>query len=689
MKTIISSTIFLAVMISCLIFANRALGQNDMQKAQDLMAMYEYPKAIELYTSSFKVNAPAITDLRNLAECYLMINNTTRAMETMGRVVENAGATAGDVFRYAMLLKSEGLYDDAIKQLEQYKLLIPQKEESANLEIFACEEAKKWVAKPEYIDVANMTEVNSENSDFGLVPVGKIFLLTSDRRIRGDEEIYSWTGNPYLKLYSVQADEQGMPTGQFRVVNSLNYKYHNGPGIMDDNDGVLYYTRTEMVRVKKKPINPDPTSWYDHSTAADYTNRLEIFSADYGKSGGWSGVKAFAYNKAEEYSVGHPTLNSASNIMYFVSDMPGGYGGSDIYYCTKRDDGTWSQPHNAGNSINTSGKEVFPFLDDDGTLYFSSDGHPGMGGLDLFRSKGSKNSWSEPENLKSPMNSPRDDFSIFYTETGKSGYFSSNREGGKGSDDIYSFVASPPINLILAVVTKEKFDDNTTAILDGVDVNIKNTGDNNPLPFVSGNPGIFYATANCNGEYEVKGSRDGYFASVQTVKMPYCITKQDTVEVELLLSKIKINVPIVLENIYYDFDKWFIRPDAEIELNKLLKILVDNPDIKIELGSHTDCRGSDRYNEVLSQKRAESAVNYIIGKGIDKERITAKGYGEKVLINNCSDGVECTEEDHQFNRRTEFKVTGFIKGRGNVDIKSEKGTNVIVNPKPGTKLIDK
>ncbi len=683
MKTIHSHAIFLVVLIACIVSGFQVRAQNDFQKAQDLMAVYEYPKAIEIYTNS--VAAPAINDLRNLAECYLMVNNTTKAMETMGRVVENPGATAGDVFRYASLLKSEGLYDNAIKQYERYKTMVPEKSTATENEVIACEKSKQWMGKPEFIDVANMVEVNSENSDFGLVPAGKNFLLTSDRKIRGDEELYSWTGNPYLKLYSVQADGQGNPTGQFRVVNSLNYKYHNGPGIMDDNDGVFYFTRTEMVRVKKKPINPDPTSWYDHSTAADYTNRLEIFLADYSKNGGWSGVKAFAYNKPEEYSVGHPAINITGNILYFVSDMPGGYGGSDIYYCTKRDDGSWSQPQNAGNIINTPGKEVFPFLDDDGTLYFSSDGHPGMGGLDLFRSRGSKNSWSSPENLKSPMNSPRDDFSIYYTETGKSGYFSSNRKGGKGSDDIYSFVASPPVSLILAVITKEKFDDSTTAVLDGVDVNIKNTVDNNPLSYISGDPGIFFATANCNGEYEVKGSREGYFASVQTVKMPYCITKHDTVEVELLLTKIKVNVPIVLENIYYDFDKWFIRPDAAIELNKLLKILVDNPEIKIELGSHTDCRGSDRYNEVLSQKRAESAVNYIISMGIDKERITAKGYGEKMLINNCSDGVECTEEDHQLNRRTEFKVTGFIKGRGNVDLKSEKGTNVIVNPKPGTK----
>jgi len=646
----------------------QASAQNNLQKAQDMMAVYEYPKAIDIYNSHFQANVPTITDLRNLAECYLNINDTKSAMECMSKVVKLDGATPLDVLTYAALLKSEGNYPEAILQYQRYKMMVPEKSQETDIRISACELAAEWIAHPEYIDVFNLDDLNSENSDFGLIPVDKGYLLTSDRKygatVYAPGEIYGWTGKPYLKLYYVPVDEKNIPTGAVEPVSELNYKYHNGPGIYDTKDNTIYFTRTKMVRVKKKPINPDPTSWYDHSTAADYTNRLEIYSAKY-KNAKWSDEKAFAYNNADDYSVGHPSISPDGTIIYFVSDMPGGYGESDIYYCMKRVDNEWSQPQNAGNIINSPGKEVFPYVDADGTLFFSSDGHPGMGGLDIFSSKGSRDDWSAPENLKSPLNSPKDDFSIYYTETGKAGYFSSNRYGGNGSDDLYSFVASPPVNLILAIATKERFDDNTTGVLTGVNLEITSTSENNLLPFTNGAPGIYYATAKCKDEYELMGLREGYFSSSLTTKMPECITKQDTVFVDLLFTKIIINKPIVLRNIYYDFDKWNIRPDAAIELDKLVKILVDNPEINIELGSHTDCRGSDAYNQKLSQRRAESAVNYIVSMGIDKNRITAKGYGESVLINKCSNGVECTEEEHQMNRRTEFKVTSY---KGQVSI---------------------
>lgn len=667
MKTQHPPAIFLALLIACMIIGLKSPAQNNLQKAQDLMAVYDYPKAIDMYTTHFKANTPGVTDLRNLADCYLKINETKPALECMTKVVSSGSATAGDVLLYASLLKTEGRYAEAIDQYESYKEMVPEKSEATDLLIHACEQSMQWIANPEYFDVTNLANINTENSDFGLFPANDGFLLTSDRKNlstgNSAEELYNWTGNPYLKAYYIPANESKQPEGAIKIVNDLNYKYHNSPGVYNWKDNLIYFTRTKMVRVKKKPINPDPTSWYDRSTAADYTNRLEIFTAKY-KNGNWSDITAFEYNRAEDYSVGHPAISPDGKVLYFVSDMPGGYGETDIYYCLKRYDKSWSAPKNAGPIINTPGKEVFPYMDGEGTLYFSSDGQAGMGGLDIFSAQGSKDKWLIPENLRSPINSSKDDFSIYYTETGKSGYLSSNRDGGKGNDDIYRFVASPPVNLILAIVTKELFDDNSTAVLKNVNLDISNTADNSPLPFISGIPGYFYAIAGCNEEYEISGSVDGFFASSQTVKTA-CVTKHDTVFVELLFKRIVINKPIVLRNIYYDFDKWNIRPDAAIELDKLVTLLVDNPDIKIELGSHTDCRGSDEYNRVLSQKRAESAVNYIVSKGIDKNRITAKGYGESVLVNQCSNNVECTDEEHQMNRRTEFKVTSY---KGQVSI---------------------
>jgi outer membrane protein OmpA-like peptidoglycan-associated protein len=234
-----------------------------------------------------------------------------------------------------------------------------------------------------------------------------------------------------------------------------------------------------------------------------------------------------------------------------------------------------------------------------------------------------------------------------------------------GYDDIYSFIYSPapppvPTQLILAVTTFERLENGTIIPLADVDVHYHTNAEGNPLSIEPYSNGVYYATIDCGTQYLVNGAKTGYFSTEKEI-VTKCKTMNDTIFVELIFDKIIINKPIVIENIYYDFDKWNIRPDAAVELDKIVHLLLENPQIIIELGSHTDCRGNDKYNKDLSQKRAESAVQYIVDKGISKERITAKGYGESVLVNKCDDGVNCSEEEHQMNRRTEFKVTGFNK----------------------------
>lgn len=665
MKTINHQLKFLVVIIFVTL-NGFAFGQSNLVKAKEMMASYQYQKAIELFNAHFNTNPPLADDARLLAECYMEVNDTKAATVWMGKVVALGNAKPADIKIYGTLLKSEGKYPEAIAQFEQYKTLVPAESEKANQWINACKNAEKWIAKPEFWEVTNAEMFNTPNSEFGLIPFQKGYALTSDRKIDGvkykPEELYGWTGNPYLKMFYVTLDANNQSITNLVAMDDLNYTYHNGPGTYNPDRQMMFYTRTKMVKVTKKPINTDPTSWYDHSTAGDYTNRLEIYSAKL-NGNGWNDIKAFAFNNADEYSVGHPALSPDGLILYFVSNMPGGFGGSDIYYCEKIDANTWTAPKNAGNIINSEGDEVFPFVDSKGTLYFSSNGLPGMGGLDLFSAKGSKNTWSIPENLKFPLNSPKDDFSIYFTEAGKSGFLASNREGGKGMDDIYRFVITPPTNLILSVVTKEKLDNGSLAVLTGVDVDIKNKTTNDIQKMPVNSKGQLYTKVDCNTSYEITGTKDGYFTQLKNITTN-CITRNDTVFVELTFDKIIIDKPIVIKNIYYDFDKSFIRPDAAVELDKIVVILMQNPGIEIELGSHTDCRGSDEYNLALSQRRADAAIAYIISNGISKNRITAKGYGETKLVNKCSNGVECTEEEHQMNRRTEFKVTKMvIKGR--------------------------
>ncbi len=666
MKTIIKLLQINLAALAILLVSGVASAQNSLVKAQMLAANFQYPKAIEQYKEYFTTIAPSADDARALAACFMQVNDTRSATLWMDKVISLGNAKPSDVKIYANLLKSEGRYHDAIVQFESYKAMVPDESAKADGWIAACRQAEQWMEKPEFIDVSNTMMFNSENSEFGLIPFNKGYVLTTDRKEGGTtyttEDIYGWTGKPYLKQYFVMMNSDGSSVSNLQPMNDLNFKYHNGPGTFNEDDQTMLYTRTKMVRVTKKPLNSDPTSWYDHSTAADYTNRLEIYTAKY-KNSAWTDVKGFAYNKPEDYSVGHPAISDDGKVLYFVSDMPGGFGGSDIYYCEKTGEDSWSPPKNAGSAINTEGNEVFPFVDAKGTLYFSSDGLPGMGGLDLFMAKGSKSTWETPVNLKAPMNSPKDDFSVYYEDDGKSGYMASNRDGGKGMDDIYYFRASPPVNLVLAVMTKEKLDDGSLRPLKDVNIAMKNKTTElvNSLPTDA--LGYLYTRIDCGTAFELTGTKDGYFTQTKNVDKVNCVSKHDTVFVELTFDRIIIDKPIVLKNIYYDFDKWNIRPDAAIELDKLVVILLDNPSIEIELGSHTDSRGSDQYNQVLSQRRAESAVSYIVANGIAQSRITAKGYGESIPVNQCTNGAKCSEEEFQMNRRTEFRVTRINHGQ--------------------------
>lgn len=640
---------------------------SDAQKAKQLMNNFEYVKAISMYNSYFSLHSPADEDLRNIASCYLMINDAKNAKEWISRLALKENPLAKDVLMYGNLLKTEGQYDEAIVQFERYKKLEPT-DKNADLQIQSSKDAKRWIANPELFDVRNVESLNSQNSDFGLIPFGNGFIFTSDRlnsTIHSNEDTHGWTGNPYLKLYKV---EDASKLNNQSTINPLNDKYHNGPAQFSKSSKEIFFTRTKMVRVKKKNRNIDPTSWIENIEQSDYENRLEIYSAKLA-DGKWSTSTPFAYNKPEEYSIGHPVLSPDGSILYFVSDMSGGFGETDIYYSIKNTDGSWSQPQNAGKIVNTASKEMFPHVDSEGVLFFSSEGHPGMGGLDIFKTTGKKDQWSTPENLKAPINSSKDDFSIYYTEKETAGYFSSNRDGGKGSDDIYYFESMPPSQLTISVITKTLDDENNIIPLNQVNVKIFNESSDKIKQDIKEINGKFFAEVKCKDTYTFVGSKEGYYTKSKTI-LTECTRRNDTLVVEMLMEKIEVGKTIVLKNIYYDFDKSFIRDDAKPDLDLVVQIMQDNADIIVELGSHTDARGNDEYNIALSQRRADAAVKYIIDKGIDKTRIVAKGFGETIHLNDCKNGVECSDEEHQLNRRTEFKVTGYIGGEKQV-IKSD------------------
>lgn len=390
-----------------------------------------------------------------------------------------------------------------------------------------------------------------------------------------------------------------------------------------------------------------------------------------GKDEKWAKPTLFAYNRPASYSVGHAALNSRGDVLYFTSDMPGGMGKTDIWYCEKDADGNWSTPQNCGPQVNTPEDEMFPTIGVNGDLFFSSTGHPGMGGLDIFTVVGEKGRWEGVRNLRPPFNSESDDFYFVLAANG-SGFLSSNRMNGKGSDDIYSFSAYqpfrpevPPVVLpvIPGVLRTIVFNARDSALVENSVVTLEI-----PLSEVSEEK---RSNGRGQADFSVKADK-GYLITIQkdkfttlTTRMEASVQEGDTLVQYFYLqpeppieppAPYKMGEIFVLENLHYDYNKHIIRKDAAKILDSLVSILKRYPKMEIELSSHTDSRGSDVYNMILSEKRALAAAKYLTDKGIAPSRVKAKGYGETRLLNKCVNGVPCGEEDHQINRRTAVQV---------------------------------
>ncbi|WP_207436177.1 OmpA family protein [Sabulibacter ruber] len=640
-------------------------GCQTTRKADRLYENFDYSLAIEEYQEVFSKKDPDLKGAQRLADAYRLTGRTKEAEEWYAKVVAMPEADPINTYYYAEALRSNGKYFEAKTQYQDYARKVPAEAARANAKAQASDAALKLLEEPASAIVVNETQINSGNADFSPTVYDQGILFTSDRggNVSSDKDVdagtYGWTGRPYLQMFYAQRNADS--TWQMPAIasNTLNSVYHDGPAVLDSANTTMYFTRTHMVEKKQKDVNVDPTSWVKKPLSSDYVNRLEIFSARR-DGANWTEVKPFAHNKVEEYSVGHPAISPDGQVLYFVSDKPGGYGETDIYYSELQPDGTWGQPMNAGNMVNTVGKEMFPGFDQNGNLYFSSDTHPGFGGLDVFKVKGSRATWSKPENLRAPVNSPKDDFGMVFmrgANNAQVGYLSSNRDSNNGTDDIYSFKLLS--NAVLFVTTLERVQvKGKRAITQPLaDVRLKLTPKETQDSVVafSDRNGEYKFGVQKGTTYDLVGDKFGYLTqsalvAIDTVKLA------DTTRVTLIFDKSQKNQVIAMENIYYDLDKWNIRPDAAKELDKLVRMLKDNLSIKIELGSHTDSREGHGYNQVLSERRAQSAVEYLVSQGIARNRLSWKGYGETVLINGCADGVECTEDQHQFNRRTEFKI---------------------------------
>jgi outer membrane protein OmpA-like peptidoglycan-associated protein len=375
----------------------------------------------------------------------------------------------------------------------------------------------------------------------------------------------------------------------------------------------------------------------------------------------WINVTELPFN-SDAYSVAHPALSPDGKYLYFASDMPGSYGQADIYKVVINSDGSFGTPQNLGTGINTQGKETFPFVDAEGVLYFASDGHPGLGGLDIYTAVAENGNFTKAYNVGEPVNSKNDDFTFIIDRQSKTGFFASNRNGGSGYDDIYSFKEIREIKLdCKQLLTGTVTDKKTGELLPGAVLSIFNDDNHLINTVMADAEAKYFFEAECGKSYLVKSEKEGYKAAEATVTIPDVSgdTKLPIAQIEQEAT-IKVGADLAkefkIEQIYFDLAKYDIRADAAIELDKIVNFMKEYPSAKIDVRTHTDCRASSRYNMALSENRAKSVIKYIIENGIDASRLTGRGYGETRLVNKCADGVKCSEAEHQQNRRSEFIV---------------------------------
>jgi len=637
------------ILFICLIIPALSIGQSLFQ-ARKQMDKYNYAVAIKILKDAVNNVKTANEAIPMLAECYRMQHDIPNSKSTYAKAITLPNAKPETFFYYAKALQTSGEYEKAREVFQEYLNMNPS-DVRGRIWIAHCDSViGPWKSIQPIFEAKLASIINTEQSDFGSSFYQNNLIYASDYASPLEKNTYGWTGRGYLNIMKASLVSKNDFWGDLQNPSEFDTKFeqknHDGPAAFSADGNTIYFTRSFYGKTKTKN--------------GFQTNRLKIYFA--AKTDGvWSDVKPF-YLNSDEYSVGHPSLSANGQTLYFVSDMPGGQGGTDIWMCRRNGD-TWGMPMNLGSKVNTSENEMFPTISENDLLYFASEGHPGYGGLDVFKTQKVDGVWTTPVNLHSPINSAYDDFAFTFAPEGKSGFFSSNRPAGIGSDDIYAFrfiekpkpiipVVVPPT--CLSGIVKDK---TTMKPISGATVFLfePNSGQ---VKVVKTDANGLYKVCNIKpAEYIIKAMLPNTIADC--IKFPISNPEPGTTLTaprDLLLDKLLINKTFKIDNIYYDFDKFNIREDAKSELDKLVRIMQENA-IDVELGSHTDCRGSDTYNDKLSQNRAQSAVDYIVSTGIAKRRITAKGYGERQLKNKCSNGVDCSPEEHQENRRTEFKVT--------------------------------
>ncbi|NER16279.1 OmpA family protein [Spongiivirga citrea] len=635
-----------------IICLGQAMGQSE--KANESYKSYDYQKAIKLYTNQIDDDTNVdVNILEKLANSYYFNADFNNAEEWYRKLFDkgNAEVASESYFRFSQSLKANKKYVEADKWMERFVQSEPNDSR-----------AKRFVETKNYLEkiaenggrfTLEPQSFNTNNNDFAPSFYGENLLVSSGGSLIGFQvKKHLWNNETLYDLYEVVPNKQDeIKKSRRKKLKGINTRLHESSSVVTKDGNTMYFTRNNLYDGKK-------------GEDSDGNTLLKLYKATKNENGKWDAITPLPFN-SETFSTGHPALSDDEKTLYFTSDRPGGVGSSDIYRVSIKDNNSYGDIENLGPTVNTEGRESFPFVTKSNKLFFASDGFYGLGGLDVFVTDLDQITITENNalvyNVGEPINSPKDDFSFIINEDTNMGYFASNRDGGQGGDDIYGFVRTGEIETTCdGGINGLAFETHFQKPLSGATLKLINAKGEEVASTISDAQGKFTFDASCANEaYKIVGSKEGHKSGESSFSLSRENNRPD-VQVDLLeLPPYKgedIAKLLNLRPIYFALNKAAIRKSEVPELMKVLNYMKENPTVKIEIRSHTDSRGSDSYNLKLSDRRAKSTAKWIVDQGIPADRISGKGFGESQLLNQCSNGVKCNDATHEENRRSEFIV---------------------------------
>jgi outer membrane protein OmpA-like peptidoglycan-associated protein len=639
--------IFLLVV---LVFSLSGISNAQVKQVEKADAKYEeysFSPAIDIYKRVMDKGFVSADLLKRLGNSYYFNANYQEAAPVYKRLADEfpAEMTPEYFFRYAQTLKTLGEYGKSDILMEKFTELTS--DDSRGTLYGSEKDYLKIIEKNSGRYDLLPFEFNSEYADFAPSFYKDGLVFSSDRDTGNlARNRHTWNSKDFLDIYKVNVDSLSL-NKVLKLDGIVNTRLHESTSVFTKDGNTVYFTRNNFKEGK-------------YTKDGEGMIRLKIFKATL-VEGNWTTIEDLPFN-SDSYSVAHPTLSPDEKTLYFVSDMPGTVGESDIFKVAIRNDGTYGVPENLGTTINTPARETFPFVTSKEILYFSSDGHPGLGGLDVFATKIAFGKYNGTVvNVGEAVNSKMDDFTFIFNEETRKGYFASNRNEGVGEDDIYGFLETKPLvldcNQLVTGTVRDKVSNN---VLVGATIKVINENNEEILTTITDASGKYSLYIDCSKGNFVRALMEGYTPSEEYLG----VSDGKDIIIDFYLERDRVSAGfgddlaklLQLSTIYFDLNKFDIRKDAEIEIQKVIAAMEKYPSLKLKVNSHTDSRGRDQYNLWLSQKRAQATVDYMISKGIEQNRLQGEGFGETKLINHCSNGAICSETEHQLNRRSEFII---------------------------------